>query len=477
VKTKNALCGLAMGGVLQLGVLAGSAQTGEVFTSLYSFTGGTNGANPVAGLVQGGDGNFYGTSTSGGPQLYMDNGTVFKISPNGVLTTLYAFDDSIPYYGANPAATLVEGSDGTFYGTTELGGTASGEYIPGPGTVFNITTNGALTSLYSFYGGFMSANPQGGLAQGRDGTFYGTTVNGGGYGTVFNITTNGTLTNLYSFTGTNDGANPVAGLVQGSDGNFYGTTESGGTNGAGTVFRISANGAFTSLYSFTGTNDGAKPEAALVQGSDGNFYGTTVNGGARTNQYGQGVGTVFRIGTNGAFASLYSFSGTNDGANPEAALVQGSDGNFYGTTAYGGAHTNQYGQGVGTLFRISTNGAFTSLYSFSGTDDGANPEAALVEGSDGYFYGTTAYGGTNNLGAVFKLTIEPKLTTIVSGASIALSWPANYAGWYLQKTVDLGAAGFVRVTLQQPPIIVNGQFVVTLPITGNQTGYYRLSSP
>jgi uncharacterized repeat protein (TIGR03803 family) len=312
MKSKNVLCGLTMAVVLHLGVLAGSAQSGAVFTSLYAFTGGTNGANPVAGLVQGSDGNFYGTTTSGSPQQYNENGTVFKISTNGVLTTLYAFDNFIPYFGADPTATLVQGSDGKFYGTTSYGGLASGVSVPGPGTVFSITTNGTLTSLYSFSGGFLNANPQGGLVQGSDGNFYGTTVNGGGYGTVFNITTNGTLTNLYSFTGTNDGA---------------------------------------------------------------------------------------------------------------------------------------------------------------------NPEAALVQGSDGGFYGTTEVGGTNNLGTVFQLIIEPQLTMTVSGAFVNLSWPTNYPDWYLQKTVNLGAAGFVRIPLPGFPIIVNGQFVVTLPITSDQRGYYRLSSP
>ena len=247
--------------------------------------------------------------------------------------------------------------------------------------MFKISTNGALTSLYSFTGGNDGANPQAGLVQGSDGYFYGTTVrrrHERRYGTVFKISTNGALTSLYSFTGGNDGANPDAGLVQGSDGNFYGTTYGGGTNGYGTVFKISTNGALTSLYSFTGGNDGANPNAGLVQGSDGNFYGTTYSGG--TNSY----GTVFKISTNGALTSLYSFTGGNDGANPDAGLVQGSDGNFYGTTA-----ARRHETADGTVFKISTNGALTSLYSFTGGNDGANPQAGLVQGSDGNFYGTT----------------------------------------------------------------------------------------
>src|ERR1035441_1873745 len=160
-----------------------------------------------------------------------------------------------------------------------------------PGTVFKISTNGALTNLYSFTGGNDGANPYAVLVQGSDGSFYGTTMLGGtnGYGTVFQISSNGTLTTLYSFTGGNDGGNPAVGLVQGSDGSFYGTTEYGGTNNAGTVFKISTNGALTTLYSFTGQNDGAEPLAGLVQGSDGSFYGTTWMGGLG------GAGTVFRL--------------------------------------------------------------------------------------------------------------------------------------------------------------------------------------
>jgi uncharacterized repeat protein (TIGR03803 family) len=176
------------------------------------------------------------------------------------------------------------------------------------------------------------------------------------------------FTSLHSFTVFPNGAYPAAALVQGSDGNFYGTTQGGGTNGAGTVFQISTNGALTSLYSFTGGNDGADPRAGLVQGSDGYFYGTTSGGGTNNE------GTVFKISPNGGLTGLYSFIGGNDGAYPVAGLVQGSDGYFYGTTYDGGTN------GAGTVFRISTNGALTSLYSFTGGNDGGVPQAGLVQG-------------------------------------------------------------------------------------------------
>ena len=350
--------------------------------------------------MQGSDGYFYGTTKNGGPNYY---GTVFKISTNGAMSTLHYFNGENE--GAFPVAGLVQGSDGNFYGTTFCPVVAGYGY----GTVFRISPSGALTTLYSFSGGNDGAYPNR-LVQGSDGYFYGTSSGGDysyNYGTVFKINANGALTTMHSFKDGNDGAYPEAMLVQGRDGYFYGTTAYGGSSigytGAGTLFKISTNGALTSLYSFTGGNDGSFPNG-LVQGSDGYFYGTTSDKGG-TNS----AGTVFKMSTNGTMATLYSFTDSaNDGGYPEAMLVQGSDGYFYGTTAYGGSSFG-YG-GAGTVFEISTNGALTTLYEFgevtnaNGVElDGANPFAALVQGSDGNFYGMTAYGGTNADGTVFKM--------------------------------------------------------------------------
>ena len=387
--------------------------TDGALISLYSFTGTNDGAYPN-GLVQGNDGDFYGTTASSGPYGYVFGGsvfgsfgTVFKISTSGVLTSLYAFTRN-DQDGANPSAGLVQGSDGNFYGTTSIGGTNGGN-----GTVFKISVNGVLTSLYSFTGNNDGGNPKARLVQASDGTLYGTTYSGGtnNQGTVFKISTNASLTSLYSFTGTNDGANPN-GLVQGTDGSFYGTASGGGTNfdpvnypsGAGTVFRISTNGALTTLHSFTGGNDGGGPRAGLVQGTDGNLYGTTESSR-------NGAGTEFIISTNGALTTLHSFTGGNDGGSPEAALVQGSDGNLYGTTSAGGMDN------AGTVFKISTNGALRALYLFTGgrgTPDGANPKAGLVQGRDGNFYGTTSGGGTNNAGTVFTIGTNGAETSLYS---------------------------------------------------------------
>ena len=453
----------------------GSKNAGSVFQinsagdliSLYSFNFGDDGAKPLAGLVLGRDGNFYGTTFGA---LYGSGvgglGTVFQISTNGALTTLYFFDG---IGGSSPAAGLVQGSDGNLYGTASAGGDY--DY----GSAFNISTDGAFTLLYSFTGGTDGESPYAGLVQGRDGSFYGTTpIN---YDNVFSITTAGALTILNNFRDYNQNANPQT-LVEGSDGNFYGTLSDtyalygyeGYYYGNGTVFKMSPAGALTTLHAFDGKNDGANPRAGLVQGSDGNLYGTTSGG---TNN----AGTVFQISTNGAFTSLYFFTGGKDGATPLAGLVQGSDGYFYGTTSGGGAYTNQYGQTFGTVFRISTNGAFTSLYSFTGGKDGANPRAGLVQGSDGGFYGTTSGGGQGGAGTVFRLTIvpisPPHLILVRSGPNVILTWPTNATDFTLQSTTNLGSSA-VWSTNSSVPVVVNGQNVVTNPISGTRQ-FFRLS--
>jgi uncharacterized repeat protein (TIGR03803 family) len=446
--------------------------TNGVLTSLYSFPGGYDGSYPQAVLAQGNGGNFYGT-TSGllpgyGPY---GNGSVFKISADGAYTNLYSFTGGND--GENPTAGLLQGSDGNFYGTTEAGGSTNDA-----GTVFKISTNGLETVLYSFSGGIDGAVPNG-LVQGGDGNFYGTTEGGGtnDAGTVFKFSTNGALTSLYSFTGTTDGAIPYAGLAQGSDGSFYGTTWQGGINNWGTVFKISPAGALTTLYSFSDDNDGANPYAGLVQGSDGNFYGTTEGGG--TNY----AGTVFKISSNGALTSLYSFPtgftlhhGPYYIAHPATGLVQGSDGNFYGTTYRGGTAKSSPisgTPGVGTVFQISTNGVFTSLYLFQ-VYDGEYPRAGLVQGGDGRFYGTTSQGGGSGYGTVFRMTIVPEFQAVtLASSTLSLTWSTEAGGTYqLQYSSDLNSGNWTN--LDNPVTATGATLDTTDSVTNAPQRFYRL---
>ena len=286
----------------------------------------------------------------------------------------------------------------------------------------------AFTSLASF-AGTNGANPQAPLVQATDGNFYGTTSNGGasnncqhGCGTVFRMTAAGVVTTLHSFGG-NDGSGPQAGLLQGADGNFYGTAYGGGAYNNGTVFRITRSGALTTLHSFNVT-DGSGPVGMLVEASDGNFYGTTQFGGA-FDFFG---GTIFRITPSGTLTTLYSFcaqSGCTDGLDPLGGLVQASDGNFYGTTVLGGVNVGcGANSGCGTLFQITPAGTLTTLYSFCAQPnctDGTLPGQPLMQASDGNLYGTTTDGGTGpqclgypGCGTIFRTTLAGTITTLYS---------------------------------------------------------------
>ncbi|MGB6744019.1 MAG: choice-of-anchor tandem repeat GloVer-containing protein [Terracidiphilus sp.] len=361
----------------------------QTFTTLVSFDG-TDGAYSTANLIQASDGNFYGTTSGGGAN---SDGSVFRITPSGALTTLYSFcSKSSCSDGANPLGGLIQASDGNLYGTTELG------------TVFKITLSGTLTTL----GGTGGLDPLAGLIQGKDGNLYGVTARGGantctlrpGYrvscGTVFKITPGGTVTTLASFNQAS-GFAPSSPLIQATDGNFYGTAPEGGATypGLGTVYKITPSGTLTVLHSFDGA-DGEKSFAALVQGSDGNLYGTTSFGGSNANY----SGTVFKITLSGTLTTLHSFDGP-DGSGAEAGLIQGTDGNFYGTTSGFGFNN------LGTVFKITPSGALTVLHSFDGAD-GQLSYASLVEGSNGDLYGTTEFGAntacSEGCGTIFRLS-------------------------------------------------------------------------
>jgi uncharacterized repeat protein (TIGR03803 family) len=334
------------------------------------------------------------------------------MTPAGEFTTLYTFcSQSACGDGGQPDAALIEGKDGNFYGTTQVYGANEA------GTVFRITPTGALTTLYSFC----------------------------------------------SLTNCADGGHPSSSLIQATNGNFYGTNSS-------TVFKITLNGKLTTLYTFTGTG----PSSGLIQANDGNFYGTT--GPGTDNE-----GTVFGMTSAGALTTLYTFTGYN-GTSPEGTLIQATDGNLYGTTFLGGAY-----YAYGSIFRTTLTGDLTTLYSFcaqTNCPDGENPSGALFQSTNGQFYGTTWYGGVNDEGTVFAVDagLAPFIETIPtsgrSGSTVKIlgyglsgatavsfngkdSILGSKANTYLTTRVPPGAtSGFVTVTTSKGKLRSNVRFRV-----------------
>jgi len=438
---------------------------GTSFTTLRSFDG-TDGRLSFAGLVQATNGNLYGTTYYGGTK---DSGNVFEITPRGTLTTLYSLcSKSGCTDGEYTYAVPIQGTDGNFYGTTYLGGSKE------LGTVFKVTPSGTQTTLHTFAGPDGS-EPLAGLVQGTNGSFYGTTNMGGarGYGVIFKITPSGAFTTLHSFcsqSGCTDGENPYAALVQGIDGNLYGTTLGGGSSkGFGTVFKITPSGTLTTLHRFctqSSCPDGKFPQTGLVQASNGNFYGTTISGGA------SGGGTIFEITPTGKLTTLYnvcSQSGCPDGNYLYAGLIQATDGNLYGIMDVGGAH------GTGTIFKITLTGTLTTLYNFcsqSGCPDGQYPSGALVQATDGNLYGTTADGGANGDGTVFRLSIglgpfvETEPTAAKVGATVKILG-TNLTGatsvTFNGKAATFTVASSSEITTTVPAGATTGEVQVATP--------------
>jgi uncharacterized repeat protein (TIGR03803 family) len=345
--------------------------------------------------------------------------------PAQTFTTLINFDGS---NGQSPQLPPIQGVDGNVYGATFAGG------LYGAGSIFRMTTKGQLTTVYNFCA--QSGCPDGqfpfaALAQGNDGNCYGTTLNGGtqNNGTIFKFALQGVLTTLYSFCAKSncaDGSSPSQ-VLPGSDGNFYGTTLTGGAHRAGTIFRLTPQGTFATLYSFCSQPNCAdgydydESQGTMVQATDGNFYGTTDIGGNTTGECAPyGCGTAFKITPQGKFTTVYTFcsvANCADGTTPYW-LIQGADGSFYGA-AGGGGSNKLIG---GTIFRLTAEGQLTTLYSFCAEANCADGEEAidLVQAADGgNFYGTTFRGGsgrscTGGCGTVFEITPAGVLTTLHS---------------------------------------------------------------
>lgn len=407
--------------------LAASAAA-QSFTTLALFNG-TNGTYPNSALIQSTDGTFVGATKGGGYQNY---GALYRVTASGMIDDFYSFCRQARNCPDGALANgVLMGSDGNFYGTTSGGGKGSA------GTIFEITPNDVFTTLLRFNGSNGAVPSPGALFS--DGNFYGTTGYFGAYsdGTVYQLTAARKLTTLYNFSGI-DGNNPIAAPLQGSDGKLYGTTLKGGLYGEwGTIFRINETGKLTTLHSFCAVitqqgycADGGLPDQ-LIQASDGNLYGTTKGGGIEDcYNTSDGCGTIYRLTPTGTFTTLYNFCAVRDGngqcldgALPGEALLEGTDGNFYGVTAFGG--TGLYG----TIFQITKAGVLTTLYNFctqTNCADGSTPYGALLQGTDGDFYGTTPQGGQVNqqcntgCGTIFRLSmgLAPFVKSLPTAAKV-----------------------------------------------------------
>jgi uncharacterized protein (TIGR03437 family) len=430
----------------------------QTFTTLATFTG-PNGEHPNA-LVQGTDGNLYGTAQLGGAN---GAGVVFRLTPAGVMNTLYSFSKpSVP-------TSLMQAKDGNLYGTT------NGDGRNGLGTIFKITTAGTYTTLYQFDQSH-GADPNAALLQGSDGNFYGTAGFGGsgscatvlypnGCGTIFMMTPAGAVTVLYSFSGS-DGAIPFSALVQTAAGSFYGTTNLGGSgpcvgfeapNGCGTIFQLSPGGVFTSLYSFLGSSDSGTP-LGLTLGPDGDLYGVTSGAGSSARN-----GSAFKITPSGKLTVLVDFFPSSGvlAIGPTVPLLLGSDGSFYG--AY-----------LGAVFKMTPSGTLTVLYSMAGA-------GVLIFGSDGNLYGAESFFGVNPSpnGIVYKLSIPPSGPTISLVANAEGEAPVIAPNtWVEIKGSNLAPSGDTRIwkssdfVNNQLPTLLDG---VSVTVNGKNAFVYYIS--
>jgi uncharacterized repeat protein (TIGR03803 family) len=404
-------------------------------------------------IAQGRDGNLYSTSPSVNSSA---NGTMFCITPQGVLTVPYYFLD-----GNLAESGVTLGTDGNFYATTI-------QSVNDYGEIYRLTSSGTATVLHAFTDGADGGGPKGPPIQGLDGNYYGTTDSGGadGDGTIYKLTPAGVLTTIYSFTDFANGTYPWAPLVQGSDGNFYGSTFEGGTSGGGVFYKVTTSGKYTALYNFSGLGGTIGP---LVQYSNGDFYGTTSQGGSGS------LGTVFKITPGGKITILHDFTGSPDGAVPQAGLVLATDGNFYGVTSRGGASSNCQG-GCGTIFKITPSGTLQVLYSFDLTT-GYMPNVTLVQHTNGILYGDTTLGGTSSqctqgCGVFFSMDIG-------LAPFVRVLLPAGVVG----SQVEILGQGFTGAsgvsfngTAASFSVVSDTYMTATVP-SGAKTGVVKVTTP
>ncbi len=446
--------------------LAATTASAQTFTILHDFSG-PNGAIPSGALVQGTDGNIYGTTLTGGHNFPNGEGTLFKITPTGILSKLHDFclepnctDGSLPQG-------MILLPNGSFLGSTYQGGIGNPPYENyGGGSVFNFLPPGKLAVLHDFCTKVIGSSCPDGDAPlavpvpSFEGSYFGTTMFGGslncepggpyvGCGVIFKMNPTGSVVPLHYFAGPpTEGTYPEAALIQATDGNFYGTTAYGGSSDDGTIFKITPGGEFTTVHRFSGS-DGSNPFSALLQASDGNLYGTASSGGTG------GHGTVFRLTPQGSLSTIHNFSGA-DGEQPFAGLIQASDGLLYGSTDTG------FNNG-GVIFRVGLDGAFAIEHSIK---EGYRADNTLLQATNGTFYGSTLYGGNGGQGLIFSLSLnlQPFVSLVRSFGKVGQICPLLGQGFLNAN----------RVTLNGLPAsftVVSDSFMqITVP-SGATSGY------
>jgi uncharacterized repeat protein (TIGR03803 family) len=464
---KNSRRVTVMAGILW-SILTGAASAATV-TTVATFGTGVP-AGPDAGLIQGTDGNFYGTTQSdnnGG------HGTAYKMTADGTITVLHQFAGTD---GTTPQAALVQGADGNFYGTTLDSNT-------GYGTLFKVSSSGTFNSLYTFTGQMDGGSPDTSLLLASDGNFYGVTEDGGGSannGTVYRMTPAGVVTPIYSFTGS-QGRIFYSDLVEGADGNLYGMNLSLCPNKnaqCGNIFQLTKAGVYSVFYQFTDGADGSIPVGGLVLGTDGNFYGTTYAGLYNTTSSTKD-GTLFKLTPAGVLTTLHTFV-DSEGYGPRGSLALGPDGLLYGVTQYGATGCGSLPT-CGILFSISTSGTFQIVHDFIDSTNGFTPVKGLLLAKDNNFYGTMTNGGLYDEGVVYQLSLSnavpppapTALAAVAGNAQVSLRWTASSGASTYSVYVGTGAGA----ESSTPALTgVSGTTTTVTGLTNGTTYYFKVAA-
>jgi uncharacterized repeat protein (TIGR03803 family) len=458
--------------VILSAVVASVSLQAQTYSVLYNFSPGTKSGDPAnpqktGQITQGRDGNLWTTTPVGGS---FGVGAAINITPSGALKVIASFNNP---GGVSPFSGLTLGTDGNFYGTTESGGTI------GQGILFKLTSTGTLTTLYNF--GTCKSPCKDGVfprpppVEGTDGNYYGTVGNtndGINDGVVYKLTSSGKFSTIYAFAfGGIQGFNPQAPLIQGADGNLYGTAASGGittsptncwgsSSSCGTVFKVTTGGKLTTIYKFDQTH-GAGPLSPVIQGTDGNFYGTTSAGGT------SGLGVVFKLTSAGVITVLHNFIGS-DGETPLAGLVQANDGNFYGVASAGGS------LGFGTIFKLTSTSdhTFSVLFDFDQTR-GQTPDVALFQNTNGILYGDTVDGGTDGAGVFYSLNISAAQFASLQNRSGKVGSTVSILGQGFTGSTAITFGGVNATTFT----VVSDNYMTAKVPTGAKTGTVTVVRP